>query len=41
MTDDVLGRISRAVSRDDGNTLTANDTATVREALLPYAIAVP
>jgi hypothetical protein len=36
-TDDLLGRISRAVSREDGNTLTANDTATVREALLRYA----
>jgi len=41
VTDDLLGRISRAVSRDDGNTLTANDTATVREALLRYATGLP
>jgi hypothetical protein len=40
-TEALLGRLTHAVSRDDGNTLTAADTERVRAGLLAYATAVP
>jgi hypothetical protein len=37
----VRGQLTHAVSRDDGNTLTAKDTDLVRTALLPFVTAIP
>jgi hypothetical protein len=40
-TDAVLGQITHAISRDDRNTLTANDTELDVAALLRYVTAIP
>jgi len=37
----LTGQLSHAVSRDEGNTLTARDTDLVREALLPAILNIP
>jgi hypothetical protein len=41
VADRVRGQLTHAVSRDDGNTLTGNDTDLVRAAFLPYVTVVP